>query len=362
MMLSCLVTMGALMQHQILTRKTFLRRAVVACVALPASVLTAATLTTQQKPSPPPAHPRAPSRPARTPVALGATISRDSTFVSTDPGLLDQYANLVGGMPSIVNIGGDWVNAPTFKPYVMDYIHNYGSTPMWTWEPADVTIEGPQPAFTDREITAGRYDGYIHNFARAAKAWGYPFFIRFAHEMNGDWYPWATGKGNPNGNEPADFTAMWRYVHGIFRDVGAHNVAWVWCVNTPYPGSTPISQLYPGNDVVDWIGIDGYNHGGPQWQSLQQVFGDTYATVTAHTSKPIMFSEVSSSEEGGSKAQWITSGFLDTIPKRFPRVHAVLWFDWRMSQDWRVNSSAASLAAFRKVVGSPLYKGHVQLP
>jgi hypothetical protein len=353
--------MGMLMQQQTLTRKAFLRHAAVAGVALPASVLTAAAFTPRQQQAAP-AGTKKPAQPVPTPIALGATISKDSTFVSTDPRLLDQYANLVGGMPAIVNVGGDWTNAPTFKPWVMDYIRNYGSTPMWTWEPADMNVDGPQPAFTAKVITAGRYDGYIHNFARAARDWGYPFFIRFAHEMNGNWYPWSTGAGNLNGNEPADFRAMWRYVHGIFSTVGAHNAVWVWCVNTSYPGSTPLPQVYPGNDVVDWIGIDGYNQGGSQWQSLQQVFGDTYHTVTTHTNKPVMLCEVASAEQGGSKAQWITNGFLTTIPKQLPRVRAVLWFDWRMGEDWRVNSSSASLAAFRKVVDSPLYKGHLKLP
>jgi beta-mannanase len=282
--------------------------------------------------------------------------------VSTDPTLLDRYASLVGGMPAIVNIGGDWANAPIFNPSVMDFIRGRGSIPMWTWVPADLTITGPQPAFADRTITAGRYDGYIHNFARAAKAWGHPFFIRFGHEMNGNWYPWSTGDGNLNGNAPADFRAMWRYVHGVFSSVGAHNAVWVWCVNTSYPGSTPLLDVYPGNDVVDWIGIDGYNRGGAQWRSLQQVFSATYQTIATHTTKPIMFAEISSAEQGGSKAQWITTGFLSTIPRLFPRVRAVVWFDWYTDEDWRVNSSTAALAAFRKVVGSPLYKGRLALP
>ncbi len=73
-----------------------------------------------------------------------------------------------------------------------------------------------------------------------------------------------------------------------------------------------------------------------------------------------MLAEVSSAEQGGSKADWITQGMLNTIPQAFPRIHAVVWFDWNLEYDWRVNSSSSSLAAFRAVVASPLYQGMVQ--
>ena len=61
------------------------------------------------------------------------------------------------------------------------------------------------------------------------------------------------------------------------------------------------------------------------------------------SSKPVIIAETSSSEIGGDKAAWIRHGFLKTIPQQFPRVRAVVWFDRSMEQDWRVDSSQASL-------------------
>ena len=62
---------------------------------------------------------------------------------------------------------------------------------------------------------------------------------------------------------------------------------------------------------------------------------------------------------GPLKADWIRDGFLKTIPQKFPRVAAVLWFDRSAEEDWRINTSSASLAAYREVVASTLYGGNV---
>jgi hypothetical protein len=35
-----------------------------------------------------------------------------------------------------------------------------------------------------------------------ARAWAKPFYLRFAHEMNGKWQPWAPGA---NGNAAAQY-------------------------------------------------------------------------------------------------------------------------------------------------------------
>ena len=58
----------------------------------------------------------------------------------------------------------------------------------------------------------------------------------------------------------------------------------------------------------------------------------------------------------------IRNGLLKTIPQDFPRVRAVMWFDRSMEQDWRVDSSQASLEAFRSVVSSSVYGGSDPAP
>ncbi|HWA54152.1 MAG TPA: hypothetical protein VG816_08270, partial [Solirubrobacterales bacterium] len=85
----------------------------------------------------------------------------------------------------------------------------------------------------------------------------------------------------------------------------------------------------------------------------------SYATLTQLSSKPFMITETASSEIGGEKANWIRRGFLNEIPQLFPRTTAVIWFDVQKESDWRVDSSQASLEAFREVAASSLYGGPV---
>jgi endoglucanase len=67
-----------------------------------------------------------------------------------------------------------------------------------------------------------------------------------------------------------------------------------------------------------------------------------------------MIAETASTESGGDKAAWITSAYLDEIPRQFPRLRAVVWFNHHKETSWPVDSSPASLAAYSEVASSPL--------
>lgn len=234
---------------------------------------------------------------------------------------------------------------PAFDPSEAESVRRRGAIPMITWEPWDYTGGQKQPAFALRRIAGGAYDPYIRRWARGIRAWGKPLLLRFAHEMNGDWYPWAEAA---NGNAAGDYVKAWRHVHRIFRSVGTRNVKWVWSPNVAYPGSTPLAGLYPGDRYVDWVGVDGYNWGtsqpGKRWQSFQELFDPTLAEVSRITDKPVMLAEVASSELGGDKAAWITDFFAAL--KRRPQIRAFAWFNHDKETDWRIQSSDSARAAF----------------
>ncbi len=282
-------------------------------------------------------------------IALGATIHDNGTYVGPSTGLLEWYTSTVGRMPAMVNAGGAASLTAAFDPSLGNYLLSKGTTFMWTM----------MPSTSDASVTSGTYDSYFNTFAKAVKSWGHTLYLRFAHEANGNWYPYGT-EGNPSGDTPANYVAMWKHVHDIFTNDGATNVKWVWCMNVTSSGMPSYSSLYPGDNYVDWVALDGYNWGtdnGNAWQSFSSVFSTSYQQITALTSKPLMIAETGSAEDGGSKASWITQGLLTTMPQSFPRIKALLWFDWNTGPDWRVNSSASSLTAFQSVVASPLYSG-----
>ncbi len=69
-------------------------------------------------------------------------------------------------------------------------------------------------------------------------------------------------------------------MHELFASKNVSNVRWVWAVNVLHQGSAAIAALYPGDDYVDVLGVDGYNWGGStrpwsSWQSPEQLFGST---------------------------------------------------------------------------------------
>ena len=295
-----------------------------------------------------------PSGPA--PLALGAWIPG----APGDASRIDAFRALVGAAPAVVHWYQSWARFAEFPTASFDAVVTRGATPMLTWEPWDTSAGVTQPAYALRAIVAGDHDAYLQRWARAAVAWGQTLYLRFAHEMNGNWYPWSIGV---NGNSAADYVAAWRHVVDIFRAEGATRVRWVWCPNVAYTGSTPFSDAYPGDGYVDWLGLDGYNAGtsrpGSAWRSLRDVFAASHDALVALSPRPMMIAEVASAEEGGDKAAWIRAGLLTDLPAALPRVQAVVWFHENKEADWRVNSSSASLAAFAEVAASAAYGGRL---
>ncbi len=286
----------------------------------------------------------APSVAPAAPIAFGAYIP-DSY---KDPGLITSFGRKVERKPAIVLSYKNWSIPPLDRRELSD-IWSRGAVPLVTWEPWTESGNGVPLA----AIAAGRQDPYLRRAARVAVAWGRPIFLRFAQEMNGDWYPWGNGVG---GNTPADFRHAWHHVVGLFRRHGARNVSWVWAPNEDSGGKFQFGPLYPGDDWVDWVALDGFNWGGADgWPSFTKIFGSSYDRLVELTPRPVMIAETASGEDGGDKAAWIASALGREAP-RFSHIRALVWFDVDDPRgDFRPESSPESLRAFRSAVASPVY-------
>jgi beta-mannanase len=214
-----------------------------------------------------------------------------------------------------------------------------------TWEPWDPAQGTNQPAYRLATITSGAHDAYIAHWAQQIKTWGRPLFLRFAHEMNGSWYPWSEQR---NGNGPGDFVRAWNHVQAVFAANGVTNATWVWSPNVSYPGATEMQELYPGDAAVGAVGIDGYNSGtapgGTGWVSFSDLFGPTLAHVRSFSHRPLLISEIASTESGGNKAAWITDMFSRLAAQ--PDVRLFVWFNSNKETDWRIESSPGATQAF----------------
>lgn len=263
---------------------------------------------------------------------------------------LNEVGALTGEAPSVILSYKDFNQAPPIAE--LDAVRSRGAVTLLTWEPWAWGGGIDQPAFALDRITAGDFDPYLRQWGTALAGWGHPVMLRFGHEMNGNWYPWAEGV---NGNAAGDYAAAWRHVHDVVAATGAANITWVWNPNIPYFGSTPLDGLYPGAGYVDAVALDGYNWGtstaGTTWTSPSNLFGPGLSELRRLApGKQILVAETSSAEQGGSKADW--NGALINYLAAQPDVTAVVWFHFNKETDWRINSSTSSATALASALAA----------
>ena len=129
------------------------------------------------------------------------------------------------------------------------------STPMLVKEGSPTLAQGAE----------GRFDRHYVALARKLVENGYGrSIIRIGWEFNGGWYPW-TARGN---TEP--YKAYWRRIAQAMRGVPGTSFRFDWTATTV---DGPTVDAYPGDDVVDLIGLDVYNQAWPLIRDPQQRWG-----------------------------------------------------------------------------------------
>jgi beta-mannanase len=285
-------------------------------------------------------------------------------------GVFDTFEQHAKKKMSIIHWGQAWKMNGTYQAFYAPWftnVRNHGSIPLIDWSSQLLGGGATQSEFALAKIYNGYHDGYIKNWALAAKAWGHPFFLRFDWEMNGNWdFPWSE---QLNGNQPGDYVKAWRHVHDIFTQNGVQNVTWVWCPNVSGTTTRAMAGLYPGDAYVDWTCLDGYNMYST-WLNFNQVFNGVginwlYASyneiLNVAPTKPLMVGEFASLEagDGGTKkAAWIRDAISIQVPAYFPRIKAILWFNWNARNSaytFPIESSTAATSAFAAAISSSIY-------
>ncbi|ASW52942.1 glycoside hydrolase family 26 protein [Plantactinospora sp. KBS50] len=294
--------------------------------------------------------------------------------LTTDAGPYDfaateEFTKAAGRAPQVMLFSVGWATT-RFDRTLFDRIANRGMMPMLGWEPWDYRLDqqardegyGPvtidrirskQPDYRLARITGGDFDDYVLSWAAGIKSLGYPVAIRFAHEMNGNWYPWSE---MVNGNRAGDYVRAWRHVHDLFVAAGAGNVVWVWSPNAEWDDSTPrLSTLYPGDSYVDWLGISGYYGTGAfaDYRSFDSIFNSTIKQIRTFSDRPLVITETAATDASGRKAEWIKQTF-QVLP-RHPDIIGLIWFEADKELDWRIVSSRSSARAFAQAVAGSRY-------
>jgi len=200
------------------------------------------------------------------------------------------------------------------------------------WEQYNVTLD---------EIISGRTDNYIKQFAKDVRAYSNPVVIAPFHEMNGEWSPWSGVSGD---NTPEKLVLAWRHAYDVFNAVENPNVKWAWVVNYESVPDTPnnaIENYYPGNEYVDYVGVDGFNFGEP-WMSYDEIFSSVLKGLRRYNKPVYIFSMAC--VEGPKKAGWIKDALFKI--RTDPNLDGFVWFNTNKEKNWLVNSDTDSLQAF----------------
>jgi hypothetical protein len=330
-----------------------------------------ATLTTASKDTsewPPSGQgPGKPASPEPTTLYWGAQIGDQFTGEAApwDMRAVSLFEQAAGKKVSLVGFGAPFEDCTgascvqiSFPSTPLEDIRAHGAIPVFSWSSSATPGGAEQPDYQLRDVIDGKYDAYITEFARAAKAWGHPFLLRFNWEMNGFWFPWSE---QANGNEPGEYVEAWRHVHDIFTSVGANNASWVWCPNVEIGRQLQsLQSLYPGDGYVDWTCLDGFNwgvrRGSPGWLTFPQIFGATYDRIVGFApDKPMILAETASSDSGGDKAAWIRQTFRQ-LPIEYPHIRGIVWFDVNdRGTHWPIENSGDVTTVFRSAIGDSSY-------
>lgn len=279
-----------------------------------------------------------------------------------------QFANSAdGNVPALWTLWSTWGNEHT-KAFPSQRVRDLPArtTPLIFWEP------GRDPnTCTDharlRLIAKGRFDGYIRNWARAAKQVKRTVLVRFAHEINGRFFPWTLGRC---GNKRTHYLAAWRHVHDLVRrGVGAKNVKFVWTVNRNKPGrgfgKNPYTKLFPGARYVQYMGFSSFNWGtanGKEWKSMLQGLKSTYKKIKRLSGRPIIVAELASNHVGGDKAAWIRNGYR-AVYRKMPRIKGIIYLNVDLRDighpNWSLSSPAAAMDAFVDLLEQPRFRGRI---
>jgi len=190
---------------------------------------------------------------------------------------LDRIAEVTGREPVVWGNELAWGADQTVKDVITAYESGHIITLMWhaprPFDKGPVSFRGHTcgkmtPEQWNELMTEGsdmynmwlaQIDSIATNFLKPLQEQNIPILWRPYHEMNGEWFWWGWREG-PQGYEEL-YRRMWnRFVN--FHHL--NNLLWVWNANGPrnIPGDTALEyyKFYPGNDYVDVLATDIYNH------------------------------------------------------------------------------------------------------
>lgn len=290
-------------------------------------------------------HPVSAGRSSREGCFIGAFISD-----APDRSLIDKFKEAFKKRPALIVLFVDWSHFPNED--ALDAMFSQEIAPLITWEPWDaISKNGINPD----AILSGQYDEYIRAFAKKLELKKRRIYLRFAHEMNGDWYPWSGAHWGPE-----KYIQVTRYIHRKFNDEGVREIRWIFSINAEnVPATNHYFLYYPGDRYVDYIGLDGYNWGETKswsrWRSFKNIFQSIYLEIIKRYKKPVIITEFASTSKGGDKAVWIREAMREI--KKMSYVRYALYFNIDKETDWAIPPKSREALEFKRQLMDDYFLG-----
>ena len=243
--------------------------------------------------------PTAAVNPTRTPKEFGA---------STSPWDVDDWAKSVGAKPTALLLFEQFSLNRNLDKQFTEARRQHLRSIMVSWEPwtpvdasrGKAAQYAVQSQWTNKTIADGKHDAYLKLFAQSVKRSGIKVWIRYAHEMNGDWYPWS--------HDPANFVKAWRHVFNIFKAQNVTNARFVFSMNPSLYLSDSaflksVNPYWPGTGYVHAIGTTMINFGGTKTYSVSK-FVHRFKIMRKYYPKDLYIAEAQTDE--ASRVKWLT--------------------------------------------------------
>src|SRR3954465_7497928 len=263
-----------------------------------------------------------------------------------DPAALDAFTQATGVCWSVAMYFYDF--GGRVDTTALRRLSDSGRLPMMTWEPWNHTTPPAHP-YSLQGIASGQFDAYLSAQGKALAAVGAPVAVRFAHEMNGSWYPWGQGV---NGNTPADYVAAYRHVHDVVTAAGATDVIWVWSPITVISRpNVALAPLYPGDGYVDWLGLSVY-FSSPTATYAADIPSTLRELDRIAPAKPLYVTETSVLP-GPNRPAMIHD--LITGLLTIPNLVGLTWFNYDTNHDYRIDNDPPAAAQLAAELSSPYF-------
>jgi hypothetical protein len=258
-----------------------------------------------------------------------AAASPRTLGVYVDPWHVPAWAQNVGFRPRYVARFEAFSRRATIDSFLREAERQGLRRVLVTWEPwrpvppelGAVQQFRTQPRYRNRDIARGVQDAYIVRFARSLASFHGRVDLRYAHEMNGTWYPWS--------HDPVGYRGAWRHIVRLFRAAGAHNVRFVWSVNPslflPYRTWLRSVRVYwPGRRYVGAVGSTMINFGGQKRYTVAR-FVPRLRELRRRYHNPVLLTEVNTVYRG--RARWLRD--LRRLVARTPWIRSLAWYQHR---------------------------------